>query len=165
MFISTCLHRLVLMGIAGATFCAVPALAQDVTGVWMTDDGEGAVEIRPCGEQRCGRIVWLKQPLDPQGRPMRDGNNPRIEARQRPLCGAQIIEGLKRQSDGSWDGGSIYDPEEGKSYSVALKLLNDQQLQVTGYVGLRSFGETLIWTRSDPHLRRCQVEAITVPRR
>ena len=84
--------------------------------MWMNDDGEGAVEIEPCGDKRCGRLVWLKTPLDTSGVRMRDGNNPEPVDRRRPLCGVQIIKDLAPQNDGSWDGGSIYDPEEGKAY-------------------------------------------------
>ena len=37
--------------IVGPAFAAVP---QDITGVWLTNDNEGAIEIRPCGDQRLG---------------------------------------------------------------------------------------------------------------
>ena len=144
---------------------AAAAPAADVTGLWLTDDGEGVVEIVPCGELRCGRIVWLKEPLDEKGRPIRDVNNPSPAERQRPLCGAQIIDGLVRQDDDSWDDGHIYDPEEGKTYSVILKTDGDGRLEVRGYMGIHSIGETLIWTRSAPDLKRCFVEGTSVPTR
>ena len=135
------------------TLISVPvgsASALDVTGLWMNDDGEGAVEIEPCGDKRCGRIVWLKEPLDE--------NNPDLAARKRPLCGAQILVGLMRQDDGSWDGGSIYDPEEGKNYNVMMKPSGDNRLEVTGYMGLKLLGKTVTWTRGEAHLKRCQPE-------
>ena len=132
----------------------------DITGLWMTDDGQGAVQIEPCGEKRCGRIVWLKTPLDKAGRPMRDANNPSPEARQKPLCGAVVIKDAAKQTDGTWDGGSIYDPEEGKAYSVMLRPADKDRLEVRGYLGIRSFGETMIWTRgAEEQLKRCQPDA------
>jgi uncharacterized protein (DUF2147 family) len=134
-----------------ATLLAAPAMAstRDVTGLWITDDGLGAVQIDPCGTARCGHIVWLKQPLDAAGKPMHDVNNPDPVARRRPLCGVEVISNLQPQGDGSWDGGTIYDPEEGKSYSVMLKPAGADRLEVTGYLGFKALGETMIWTRGE----------------
>jgi uncharacterized protein (DUF2147 family) len=160
MFVSARLSQAASIMLAALALSPTPAAAaRDVTGVWVTDDGEGAVDIQPCGEQLCGRIVWLKDPVDSKGQPQRDSNNPNPAARQRLLCGAPILEGLKRQSDDSWDGGSIYDPEEGKTYKVTLKLDDQQRLQVTGYIGYKWLGETVVWTRGDAHLGRCEAAA------
>lgn len=134
------------------------AEARDVTGVWMTDDGEGAVEIERCGDKRCGRLVWLKTPNDDAGRPLKDGNNPDPVARQKPVCGVQIIKDVVLQRDGSWDGGSVYDPEEGKSYSVMLKPVSNDNLEVTGYLGIKSLGETMTWKRAPAELKKCQAD-------
>jgi uncharacterized protein (DUF2147 family) len=159
MFGSVRLSQFAPLALLTVALCAPAAAAPDVTGIWITDDGEGAVEILPCGEQRCGRIIWLKDPVDDAGQPVRDSKNPSPTERRRPLCGAPIIAGLKRQSDDSWDEGSIYDPEEGKSYRLMLKLEGQQRLQVTGYIGLKALGETVVWIRGDAHLRHCDAEA------
>ena len=138
---------------------ASAAQIRDVTGVWMTDDGQGVVEIERCGDKRCGRLVWLKTPLDDAGRPLRDGNNPDPAARQRPICGLEIIKDLVLQTNGSWDSGSVYDPEEGKSYSVMLKADSNDRLEVTGYLGIKALGETMTWTRAPAELKSCQPDA------
>ena len=144
----------------------VPLAAQskDVTGVWVTDEGDGAVAIEPCGDKRCGRLVWLKAPLDKTGRPQRDVNNPEPAARRLPVCGVEIIKDATLQNDGSWDGGSIYDPEEGKVYSVMLKTDDKDRLEVTGYIGIKSFGETVVWTRSAEQLKQCQPNTPSKPK-
>ena len=125
------------------------------TGVWIDDTGKGAVMIEPCGQTLCGRIVWLKQATDRRGRPLTDGNNPEPRLRQRPICGLPVIGNLKRQTDGSWDGGWIYDPKEGKSYDVELRLRAPNTLLVTGYLGLKFLSETLVWKRAPTNLPRC----------
>lgn len=127
----------------------------DLTGVWLTDDGLGAVEFRSCGNKHCGRIVWLKSPLGSDGKPLYDGNNPDAAARKKPICGLEIVRDLRLQQDGSWDGGTIYDPKEGETYSVAVKVLRDGNLEVTGYMGMKAFGETMIWTKSSGNQPRC----------
>jgi uncharacterized protein (DUF2147 family) len=68
---------------------------------------------------------------------------------------------VKRQSNDSWDGGSVYDPDEGKTYTVMLKRDGEARLLVTGYIGMKAFGETVVWTRNDSQ-KRCTAE--TKPR-
>lgn len=151
----------IVLTMALASLLLIPSAAQakDVTGVWMSDDGEGAIEIQPCGDKRCGRLVWLKTPLDDVGRPLVDANNPDPAARKRPVCGIDIIKDVALQSDGSWDSGSVYDPEEGKVYSVMLKTKGNDSLEVTGYLGIKALGETMTWTRAPAQLKRCQPDA------
>jgi uncharacterized protein (DUF2147 family) len=127
-----------------------------VAGVWLDDTGEGAIEIAPCGDRICGRIVWLRAPLDKAGRPLTDGNNPDAAKRRRPICGLPVIGDLKRMAGGAWDGGWIYDPKDGKSYDVEIKPRSVDQLQVTGYLGTKWLSETFVWTRAPADLRRCQ---------
>lgn len=129
--------------------------APDITGVWVTDDGLGAVEILPCGEQRCGRIVWMKNPMDAKGRLQLDVNNPDGSLRSRPVCGVEIISGLARQADQSWDVGKIYDPKDGDDHDLAARLKGPNELEITGYEGTKWLSETFIWKRAPAELNRC----------
>ncbi|MFG1285513.1 DUF2147 domain-containing protein [Xanthobacter versatilis] len=145
------LRALALIGPAMAS----PAFAApDVTGTWMTEDGEGAVQIAPCGDRLCGRIVWLKTPLDENGQPMRDENNADLSQRDRPLCGMEVLSGVAPGRDG-WEGGWIYDPEAGARYSVAIAPGEEDAIVVTGFVGMKAFGRTLQWHRAPASLKRC----------
>ncbi len=132
-----------------------PSNAPPLAGVWLDDKGDGAIEIIPCADRLCGRIVWLKSPNDKTGRPMTDGYNPETTKRKRPICGLFVIGDLKRMPSGAWDAGWIYDPKEGKSYDVELKLRSTDQLQVTGYLGTKFFSETFVWTRAPSTLPKC----------
>ncbi len=132
----------------------VPA-ANGFAGVWFDDTGDGAVEIGPCGDRLCGRIVWLKSPTDKSGRPLTDGYNPEAAMRKRPICGLPVIGDLKRQNNGAWDAGWIYDPKEGKSYDVELKLRSADRLVVTGYLGTKFLSESFIWTRAPATIPKC----------
>ncbi len=124
-------------------------------GVWIDNTGDGAIEIAPCGDRLCGRIVWLKAPNDKSGRPLTDGYNPEAAKRNRPICGLPVIGDLKAQRSGAWDAGWIYDPKVGRSYDVELKLRSADRLQVTGYLGTKFFSETFNWTRAPAALPRC----------
>jgi uncharacterized protein (DUF2147 family) len=124
-------------------------------GIWYDDSGQGAVEIVPCGDKLCGRIVWLKDPLNAEGRPKMDRYNPKPENRERQICGLQVIGGLQRMDDGGWDTGWIYDPKQGTAYDLAIALVAKDQLQITGYKGLKLLSKTFMWTRAPAELPRC----------
>ncbi len=131
-----------------------PAAAQvpDV-GVWINHEGKGAVEIKPCGPALCGNIVWLRDPINDEGKPLSDRRNPEESKRTRPICGLPVIGSVKRTSEG-WDEGWIYNPEEGAQYDVYLKASGDR-LTVTGYKGVKLFSKTFTWTRAPADLQRC----------
>lgn len=142
---------------AGAPPDAGAQVPQAITGVWLDDTGQGAVEVYPCGDKLCGRIVWMKAPFDKSGKPQADVLNPDQAKRQRHVCGLQVIGDLKRQTNGSWDQGWIYDPKVGKSYDVELKLARPDRLTVTGYIGTKLLSETFVWTRAQPSLKSCSI--------
>jgi uncharacterized protein (DUF2147 family) len=132
--------------------------ARPEQGVWLNDTGEGAIEIYICEDNAnrlCGRIVWLKEPLNAEGKPKRDRYNPAPENQFRPICGLPTIGNLGLMSDGTFDGGWIYDPKTGKQYSAALKM-SGQNLVVTGYLGIKMLGKSFTWTPAPPEIARCE---------
>jgi uncharacterized protein (DUF2147 family) len=143
---------------------AAPPAMTPFAGVWLDDTGQGAIEIAPCGERLCGRIVWLKNPNDKTGKPLTDGYNPEKIKRNQPICGLSVIGDLKLKASGSWDEGWIYDPKEGKSYDLELKLRGTDRLVVTGYLGMKFLGETFVWTRAPAELPRCVTTSAVITR-
>jgi len=138
--------------------CAAPlAAAQsptNVAGIWFDSAGEGAIELAPCGTRMCGHIVWLKQPLNAQGKPLHDRNNPDSSKHIRPICGLQILRDLQPMTDGSWGRGIVYDPKKGAENEASIKLLGPQTLQLTGY-GLFGLSKSFQWARAPEDLPRC----------
>ncbi len=50
--------------------------ATDPAGVWLTQSGDAKVKVQHCGGTLCGRVVWLKEPIDKAtGKPQRDDKN------------------------------------------------------------------------------------------
>ena len=131
-----------LAGGAAAQVGNVP----DVAGVWIDHTGQGAVEIAPCGNRVCGRVVWLKNP------------DHRSRTGKR-ICGTQILGDLRRESRNAWESGWIYNPEDEARFSAALELANADTLLVTGYLGIKFLGETFIWKRATTELKRCTTAA------
>ena len=130
-------------------------------GIWYDDTAEGAIKIEPCGAKLCGKLVWLKEPLNDKGQPRFDRHNPDESKRKRPICGLPIFGDIQRQSDGSWDSGWVYDPHEGKSYSFSFNLVGADKLQVTGYLGMKLLGKTMNWTRAPADLPACALPGAT----
>jgi len=135
-----------------AAQAADPALgARDILGTWLTADGKAHVEIYPCGDLYCGKIVWLSEPLE-NGQPKRDKENPDAALRDRPIIGLILMRDFSYEGDGTWSGGTVYDPESGDEYQGKMSLKDAGTLDLRGYVLLPLFGRTETWTRvvADP---------------
>jgi uncharacterized protein (DUF2147 family) len=124
-------------------------------GVWFDDTGKGAVRIEPCGAKLCGRIFWLKDLVNAKGEILTDKHNPDPAQRTRTICGLPVLGQLQLMPEGGYDGGWVYDPKVGKSYTVAIALNGRDVLTVTGYLGVKLLGKNLTWTRAKTELPNC----------
>ena len=71
------------------------------------------------------------------------------DKRNQPIVGMMILTGLKAKEH-QWTNGEILDPENGKTYSCALRVTdNGKKLNVHGYIGLPLFGRSQTWERVD----------------
>jgi uncharacterized protein (DUF2147 family) len=123
-------------GFVMMSFGTAWAAPSAVDGLWRSEDGEGIVSVGPCAaapDDKCGKLVWLKVPLDKKGQPVRDENNPDAALKVRPVCGIEILSGMKPDAKGGFGGGTIYDPEEGKSYKGSMAL-DGAVLKITGVI-------------------------------
>jgi uncharacterized protein (DUF2147 family) len=124
------------------TLTATVASAQALEGTtWRTQGGNGTIRIEACGNKTCGRIL----PAQPRpGQSTVDDKNPNPALRTRPLVGLNILTGFTRHADNSYKGGTIYNPEDGKTYRSEFKLKRDGNLEVKGCVG--PFCQAQTWT-------------------
>ena len=125
----------------------IPATAKaaEPVGFWSVGEGKSQIEIAPCGDMLCGKIVWLSEPNDKKGRPKLDRNNPDATLKGHPILGLQILSELKLSADRSdhWEG-NVYNPEDGHTYSVYLRP-NDSSMEVEGCLAF--FCRTQVWPR------------------
>lgn len=120
--------------VLAAGMAAGPALAaDDATGTWRLSNGKVTVRVAPCGDGLCGRVVALKKPRDGKGRPRLDKENPDPSLRSRPVIGLTILSNMQSRGSGSWSG-TIYNPDDGHTYSSRMKLLGPATMQVDGCV-------------------------------
>lgn len=120
--------------------------AQDIIGKWKLEDGSAIVEVYRQGNVFNGRIVWLETPTNADGTPVLDTNNPDKSLQSRQLINLNMLSGLK--ADGKeYNGGTIYDPGNGKTYNCSMKVENGV-LKVRGSLDKRGlFGRTMDWFR------------------
>jgi uncharacterized protein (DUF2147 family) len=120
--------------------------ADDITGIWLTHgDKPAKIQVYRTGQQFYGKIVFLQFPIE-NGKPRVDRNNPDKSLQDRPLLGLELLRGFQFDKD-EWNGGHIYDPESGKTYSCTISLKDGNTLKVRGYIGISLLGRTEIWTR------------------
>lgn len=118
-----------------------------ILGKWFTDKKEAVVEVYLCDGKYCGKIIWLKEPKEKDGSEKLDGNNPDPSKRSRKIIGLDIVGDFQYKGDNEWGDGYIYDPNNGKTYKCKMRLENDQ-LNVRGYIGISLLGRTTVWTRN-----------------
>ena len=117
-------------------------------GVWEPSNGRARVKIEKVANKYYGKIVWLKEPNDPQtGQPKLDKNNPDEKLRTVPLKGYRLLKDFIYAGSGEWKEGTIYDPENGNTYNCIIKMKDDNTLDIRGYIGLSAFGRTDVWKR------------------
>ncbi len=131
--------------------------ADSILGKWLTDM-EGTelarVNIYLEDDKYFGRITWLEYPEfrddDEQGMAgvvKMDRENPDPALRSRPVLGMVILKNFEYRGVWKWKGGTIYDPENGKTYRGSIRLTSGGTLKMRGYVGIPLFGRTTRWTR------------------
>lgn len=117
-------------------------------GVWQPSHGKARIKVDKISGKYYGKIVWLREPNDPDtGEPKLDKNNPDESMRNVPLRGYRMLKDFEYVGDGVWENGTIYDPENGKTYSCVIKLKDDNTLDIRGYIGVKTFGRTDVWKR------------------
>lgn len=132
---------------------SVGAQQQAALGRWLSESGKGVVEIYPCADKLCGKLVWLADPIR-DGATAVDRNNKDAAQKQRPLCGLMMLGDFRQLEANRWGDGWIYSPENGKTYRANMTL-DGEFLKLRGYIGIPLLGETQTWTHADPKLKGC----------
>jgi uncharacterized protein (DUF2147 family) len=117
-------------------------------GVWQPSSGKAKVKIEKIGTKYYGKIVWLKEPNDPNTqKPKVDKNNPDESMRNVPLKGYRMLKDFVYGGKDQWNEGTIYDPENGSTYSCEINMKDKSTLEIRGYIGVKALGRTDVWKR------------------
>jgi uncharacterized protein (DUF2147 family) len=121
-----------LMVLAALVLGTTGATANDAAlGLWKSEPGETGgyihVQISSCGEKLCGEIIDV------------------VENDNDTIIGEDIILNMKIRGDGYYYGGTIWAPDQDKTYRSNMTL-NGDSLTVRGCVAL-VFCRSQNWTR------------------
>lgn len=130
-------------------FCALVSAQEDkVKGIWYNTEKTSKIKIfLATNGKYYGRIVWMQNP------DKLDVNNPDDTKHSEPIFNSLIINNFTYDSDSKqWNGGTIYDPDNGKTYDCYMWFddNNFDLLHVKGYImGLKFAGREVEWTRTE----------------
>jgi uncharacterized protein (DUF2147 family) len=140
----------VFMILVACTSAIVLAQDQSPAGRWKTiDDRTGKpksiVQIVEANGELQGTVAAV---LPAPGIPP----NPKClkcsgDRKDKPIVGMTIMWGLKKDHD-EYSGGSVFDPDNGKTYRCKVKVVNGgRKLEVRGFIGFSMIGRTQTWVR------------------
>ena len=137
----TCLSSILISTLAWAE-------KTDVEGRWLTEKGDGWIAIQIVGDSLEGSVAGSPDPKQREEREF-DDRNPDPNLRARRLDGLTIMKGFEYDSDGRWSGGTVYDPNSGKTYKCTVTQVDADTLKIRGFIGISLFGRSETWTRDD----------------
>lgn len=123
--------------------------ADKILGIWESVDSDVKLrfEFFKQGNTYFGKLLHASNMYEADGKtPKKDFKNPNAKLRTRSRYGITNITNLTYE-DGEYTGGTLYNPEEGKKYSVKAKLRNINELDFRGYVGISLLGKTMKFKR------------------
>ena len=129
------------MLVASSSAFAADMKAEDAAGVWETASG-GYVQLYEEGDTWKGKIVGSKS-----GKARYDKNNPDESKRDRRLLGITVLDGLKYAGNGEFEGGTIYDPNNSKTYKAKATQTGPDTIEARGYIGISLIGKSQTWKR------------------
>jgi uncharacterized protein (DUF2147 family) len=126
----------------------VSAGGVDIVGTWEVGSKEARITIFKTGNYYYGKISWLKNPNDEAGKPKTDIKNRDEHQHTKHILGLLILKSFEYNAhEHIWDKGTVYDPKNGKTYSCKLVMVNNNTLEVRGFIGISMIGRTDTWTK------------------
>ena len=149
-------YGFIILSLLGAMSGNASAQSLLLVGTWLTDV-QSHVEIRPCKEGLCGYVTKVaireklykenKQEIDRIGiQNAFDYFNKDPNLRSRRLLDLQILTLDKKVADNIYSG-VVYNPEDGKTYSGKMKIINQDQIRMSGCAYFKLICRSEDWFR------------------
>lgn len=116
-----------------------------IIGTWLSEDKQGRTRFYKVKNKYYGKLVWMANPNDKNGKPLKDVNNPNPKLRHKTVLNLTFISGLTYDADDKeWVDGKVYDHKSGKTYNCSVHIKNNT-LFFRGYLGW--LYDTKEWTK------------------
>lgn len=126
---------LVLCFIFGSLLFA-GAQKASVERTWYNAEKTSKIQIYKAVDGKYyGKITWLEQPNDENGKPRTDVKNPKENLRSTPLLNYPILKAFtqSKKDPNVYEDGTVYDPKSGKTYCGKLTV-DGKTLHLKGFI-------------------------------
>lgn len=110
--------------------------AESPFGLWRNPKNNVHIQLAPCRDRLCGVVVWANE----------HAKTAAAKGMDEPLVGSMLFKDLVKEGEGEWRG-KIFVPNQGRTFSGAIQVLDRQTLEAKGCVLGRLFCKSQIWTR------------------
>lgn len=124
--------------LAWAANAASPVEPFPAEGVWRNPQDSVHLQLRACGEQTCGFVVWANDRARSAARRAGTGD----------LVGQQLLRDFPRAT-GPVARGKVFVPDLNATFSGAAQRLDDRTLKAKGCILGNLICKSQIWTRID----------------
>ncbi len=125
------------------------AQGNDIIGTWVSEKNDLKIEMFSKNGKYFGKMAWFV--CEVKGKVMtdyQDIQNPNPKLRNRNWLGLVVVENLKYDAKSNvWKNGTLYDPNDGKTYKIEVSIEQSKTLYVRAYWGIYLLGKTLVFCR------------------
>lgn len=121
----------------------------ELLGLWLSENKKQKVRVYYDTRTKLyyGKIEWMYEDDQVNGRKLLDSKNPNHALRGRRVTGINLLYDFKHEYEGRFRG-FIYDPISGKDYRCVLHLRPDKKtVEIRGYIFIPLIGRTEIATK------------------
>ncbi|NDE09025.1 MAG: DUF2147 domain-containing protein [Chitinophagia bacterium] len=113
------MKNLILLSIGILTTLISTAQKETVEKVWFNPEKTSKIQIYKAVDGNFyGRVIWIKEPNDKNGKPKTDIHNKDEKLRSQPVLGMVIIKKFKKASSvNEYEDGTVYDPLSGNLWN------------------------------------------------
>jgi uncharacterized protein (DUF2147 family) len=135
---------LTCLAVAIGVVSGAPAMAQAQTsdniaphlGVWRNPKDTVHVEIKRCGDDACGYVIWANAKAQADARKGGTQN----------LIGLQLLRDFAPEKNGDWRG-KVFVPDLNMTFSGTAQFVDTTTLRATGCLLAKVLCKTQVWRR------------------
>ncbi|GGH78868.1 uncharacterized protein (DUF2147 family) [Filimonas zeae] len=129
-------HLTLLLSFTLGCLLFADAQKTSVEHTWYNAEKTSKIQIYKATDGKFyGKITWLAQPNDENGKPRTDVKNPKDNLRNTPLLNYPILKAFVQNTKDAnvYEEGTVYDPKSGKTYCGKLTV-EGKTLRLKGFV-------------------------------